>query len=92
MKLSKKAFALASGILWGVIVFLATIYVLLKGGGSTLVLLQQFYWGYNISWSGAFLGLIYGLIYGFILGWIFALFYNAFTGGGPKKTEERPME
>lgn len=87
MKFSKKALALALGILWGVIVFLATIYVLLKGGGHTLVLLQQFYWGYNISWGGAFLGLIYGFIDGFICGWIFALLYNAFVGG--KKKEEK---
>ena len=86
MKFSKKALALASGILWGVVVFLATIYVMLKGGGNTLVLLQQFYWGYNISWGGAFLGLIYGFIDGFICGWIFALLYNAFIGG--KKGEK----
>jgi len=85
MKLSKKAFALAFGILWAVCVFLSTIYVLLKGGGSTLVLLQQFYWGYAISWGGAFLGLIYGFIYGFVWGWLLAYLYNAFVG---KKKEE----
>ena len=89
MILSKRALALALGILWGAVVFLATIYVLLKGGGHTLVLLQQFYWGYNISWGGAFLGLIYGFIYGFITGWLIALLYNAFAGGGKKQT---PME
>lgn len=81
MKLSKKALALASGILWGVVVFLATIYVMIKGGGNTLVLLQQFFWGYNISFGGAILGLIYGFIYGFIGGWIWGLLYNAFVGG-----------
>ena len=79
MKLSKKAFALASGILWAICIFLATIYVMLKGGGHTIVLLQQFFWGYNISWGGAFLGLIYGFIYGFVYGWLFVLFYNAFA-------------
>jgi len=88
MKLSKKALALASGILWGAIVFLATIYVILKGGGHTLVLIQQFYWGYNISWGGAFLGLIYGFIDGFICGWIFALLYNAFLGGEKEEKVE----
>lgn len=85
MKLSKRALALASGILWGVCVFLITIYVIIKGGGNTLVLLQQFYWGYNISWGGAFLGLIYGFIDGFICGWIFALLYNAFVGSSEKE-------
>ncbi len=80
MELSKKGFGLALGVLWAICVFLATIYVLLKGGGDTMVLLQQFYWGYAISWSGAFLGLIYSFIYGFIFGWLLALFYNAFAG------------
>ena len=80
MQLSKKALALSLAVVWGVTVFLATIYVLLRGGGHTLVLLQQFYWGYNISLGGAFLGLIYGFIDGFVFGWLLALFYNAFTG------------
>lgn len=85
MKLSKRALALSLGILWAAMVFLGTLYVLLKGGGHTLVLLQQFYWGYNISWGGAFLGLIYGFIDGFIFGWIFGLLYNAFVGGAKKE-------
>lgn len=79
MKLSKKALGLASGILWGVMVFLATIYVLIKGGGNTLALLQQFYLGYDISVGGAFIGLIWGFIDGFICGWVFGLLYNAFS-------------
>jgi len=81
MKLSKRALALGTGILWGVAIFLATIYVMIKGGGNTLILLQQFFWGYSIGWGGAFLGLIYGFIYGFILAWIWGLLYNAFLGG-----------
>ncbi|MFZ5559539.1 MAG: hypothetical protein ACOZAL_01965 [Patescibacteria group bacterium] len=85
MTLSKRALALASGILWGVVVFVATIYVMIKGGGNTLVLLQQFFWGYSISFVGAILGLIYGFIWGFILGWIWGLLYNAFVGGGKEE-------
>ena len=78
--LNKKAFALANGILWAIAVFLATIYVLIKGGGNTLILLQQFFWGYGISFGGAILGLIYGFIWGFIYGWIFGFLYNRFAG------------
>lgn len=88
MELSKRALALSLGIIWSVSVFLATIYVMFKGGGNTLVLLQQFYWGYNISWGGAFLGLIYGFIWGFIAGWLIALLYNAFVGGKKNREEE----
>jgi len=84
MRLNKRALAFALGILWGVGVFLATIYVLLRGGGHTLVLLQQFYWGYNISWGGAFLSLIYGFVDGFVFGWMLGLIYNGFVGGRKK--------
>ncbi len=76
MKLDKKAFGLACGILWGLSVFLMTLWVLWRGGGSTLVLLQQFYFGYNISYTGAVIGLIWGFIDGFIGGWVFAWLYN----------------
>jgi len=79
MKLNKRGFALANGILWAIVIFVATIYVMLKGGGNTLVLLQQFFWGYAVSWAGAFLGLIYGFVWGFIYGWLFSAFYNRFT-------------
>ena len=86
MKLNKRAFALATGILWAVAVFVATIYVMIKGGGNTIVLLQQFFWGYNISFGGAILGLIYGFVWGFIWGWIFAWLYNLI---GREKKEEK---
>jgi tetrahydromethanopterin S-methyltransferase subunit G len=80
MKFSKKAFGLALGILWGVSIFLATICVMIIGGGNTLALLQKFYFGYDISFIGAILGLIYGFVHGFIWGWLFALLCNAFAG------------
>lgn len=76
MKLSPKAFGLACGILWGLTVFLCTFWVIWKGGGNTLGLLDRFYLGYSISYTGAFIGLIWGFIDGFIGGWIFAWLYN----------------
>lgn len=79
MKLDKKALALASGILWGLIIFVSTIWVFVKGGGQTLVLLQQFYFGYNISYLGAIVGALWGFVDGFICGWIFAWLYNKFV-------------
>ena len=78
MKLNKKAFGLATGILTGVIIFAATIFVMIVGGGNTLALIQKFCWGYEVNFIGAILGLIYGIIYGFIYGWIFAWMYNIF--------------
>jgi len=84
MKLHNTALGLASGILWGICIFIATLWVMLKGGGTTLVLLEQFYIGYSISWLGAFIGLFYGFIGGFIGGWLLACFYNCFSKGSSK--------
>ena len=79
MKLNKNAFGLAAGILWGVCIFLATIWVMYRGGGATFGKLDQFYIGYEISWLGAFIGLIYGFVEGYIFGWLFAWLNNKFV-------------
>ncbi len=92
MKLHNTAFALVSGILWGLWIFVATIWVILKGGGTTLVLLEQFYIGYSVTWLGAFIGLVYGFVSGFICGWLFAWLYNCFAKCGEKKEEKKEIE
>jgi hypothetical protein len=76
VKLNAKAFGLACGILWGLVIFVATFWVMIKGGGNTLALLQQFYFGYKISVLGAFIGLVWGFIDGFIGGYLFSWLYN----------------
>ena len=87
MKLHNTAFGLASGILTGLCIFVCTIWAMLKGGGNTLVLLEQFYVGYAINWLGAVIGLVWGFVSGFITGWLFAWLYNCFT---VCKKEEKP--
>lgn len=79
MKLDRKALALTSGIIWGLTVLVMTLWVIWRGGGATLSLLQQFYFGYSISYLGAIIGLIYGFVNGFICGSIFAWLYNRFV-------------
>lgn len=79
MKLNAKALGLAAGILWGVCVFLATVWVMYRGGGEHLELLAKFYLGYSVSWLGAILGLIYGFVDGFICGFVLAWLYNRFA-------------
>jgi len=81
MKLDRKAFGLAAGILWGLCVFLCTLWVVVGGGGEHLALLSKFHPGYAISVLGAFLGLVYGFVEGFVGGWLFAWLYNRFAGG-----------
>jgi hypothetical protein len=76
MKLRVRAFGLSVGIVWGLGIFVATLWAAAQGRGSTLVLLKSFYSGYSISFGGAIVGLIWGLVDGFICGVLIAWLYN----------------
>lgn len=79
-KLDRTALGLAVGTLCGLSVFLATIFLVLKGGevvGPNLALLGQFFFGYTVSTAGAFIGLVYGVVTGFVVGWLIGLLRNS---------------
>ncbi len=80
MKLSAKGLGLSLGILWGLSVFLATLWIIWRGGGATLQKLSQFYLGYSVTLGGAIVGLIWGFVDGLIVGALIAVLYNAFVG------------
>ena len=82
MKLDAKAFALASGVVWGVVVFLATILSLVRHGGETLSKLAQVYPGYTVSFVGSIIGLVWGFITMYVLGWVLISLYNKFSKPG----------
>lgn len=80
LRLDRTAFGLAAGLVSGVLLFLATLWLVLKGGevvGPTLQLLHSYFPGYTVSAAGSVIGLLYGLITGFIAGWLFAFLRNA---------------
>jgi hypothetical protein len=79
MKLHKTSMGLALGILWGAAVFLATGWAAWRGGGDHLILLNQFYLGYDLSYTGSLIGLVYGFVHGFVGGWVLAWLYNALS-------------
>jgi hypothetical protein len=65
------ALGVAVGVVSGFGLFLTTIILLLKGGpvvGPTLSLLGQYLVGYEVTWPGAFIGLIEAGLVGFVLG------------------------
>jgi hypothetical protein len=67
------------GLICGVVLFLMTAVLLVKGGpvvGPHLHLLGQYLPGYEVSWAGSFLGLLYGLFLGFIFGFAASWLYN----------------
>jgi hypothetical protein len=83
-RLDQVALGLGVGTLAGLGVFLATIILLIKGGevvGPNLALLGQFFYGYTVTVTGAFVGLVYGFVVGFVVGWLIALLRNAIVSG-----------
>lgn len=81
-RLSGRIMGTVLGFLLGALFFVATAWLLLKGGeevGPHLMLLGQFWPGYEVSWLGAFLGFVYGFITGFVAGWFVGRLYSFFA-------------
>jgi protoporphyrinogen oxidase len=79
-RLDRIAFGAAVGAVSGAALFLATLWLVLKGGqvvGPNLRLLGQYFPGYRVTLSGSLFGLAYGFASGFISGWLFAFLRNA---------------
>ena len=75
--LHKRAMGTAVGAAAAAAVFLATAIPLLRGGQHIpLELLQAYFRGYSVSWSGAFIGALWGGFVGFVLGWFLAFSSN----------------
>ena len=73
------ALGVAVGGLLGIGLFFATAMLLLEGGtdvGSHLSLLGNFFIGYEVSWTGAFIALLEGAIGGFLFGYLLAKAIN----------------
>jgi len=80
LKLDRVAMGLSLGLTSGALLFLATLILVLKGGGHvgpTLGLLGQYFPGYTVTGAGSMLGLLYGFVTGFVVGWCFAFLRNA---------------
>ncbi|WP_420628979.1 NAD(P)/FAD-dependent oxidoreductase [Candidatus Leptofilum sp.] len=81
-KLDSLALGMSLGIVTGLSLLLATLFLVATGGdvsGETLTLLAQFYPGYDITAVGSLVGLGYGFLTGFALGWGYAFLRNATT-------------
>lgn len=81
MKLNVKAFALTSGIIFGVGFMLATWWLLARNApGEVISKYATFFIGYTYSFIGGFIGLIWAFIYGLVLGGAFSWIYNKLVG------------
>ena len=82
MKLNATVQGLVSGIVAGFAIFIATNWLVLKGGyvvGPHLSLLSQFFIGYRVTFFGSLIGFAYAFVVGFVLGFFVARIYNWFV-------------
>ncbi len=78
LMLNSKILGLVLGMLFGSVIFVATNWLVIKGGGIVgphLSLLGQYFIGYRVSFLGSFIGFAYGFalgtLGGALVGWIY---------------------
>ena len=79
LRLDAAAQAISTGVLVGLGIFVATNWLVLKGGpvvGPNLALLAQFCPGYRVTFLGSLIGFAYGLVYGGVAGFAVSWVYN----------------
>ena len=84
--LNVKVLGLVLGILMGLAIFVATNWLVIKGGhitpdgeyvvGPHLQLLSQFFIGYRVSFLGSIIGFAYGFAVGTLSGALIGWIYN----------------
>ena len=77
--LNAKLMGIVLGMLIGGGLFLATIFLVIKGGpevGQHLSLLSQFFPGYTVTYMGSLIGFAYGFAVGLIIGSVLGAVYN----------------
>ena len=81
LPLHKSAFGIATGTAAALLIFLATVVVLVRGDRDVpLWLLQQYFAGYRVTWTGAFIGAAWSFFAGFVMGWFLAFARNLLVG------------
>ena len=77
--LNAKVLGLSLGLLFGIGIFIATNWLVLKGGqvvGPHLQLLSQYFIGYSVSFLGSLIGFAYGFALGTLMGACIGWIYN----------------
>ncbi len=83
LRLNATVQGFVTGTIAGLVVFIATNWLVLKGGyvvGPHLSLLNQFFIGYEVTFVGSLIGFAYGFGCGFIGGYLVARMYNWIAG------------
>lgn len=74
----KRALGVAVGLVSGLFLFALTAFhlILPKPDQANLNLLAEYFYGYDVSWRGAGIGLCWGFLTGFVTGWFVAFARN----------------
>jgi hypothetical protein len=75
----KRALGIAVGVVAGIVIFGVTAFHLTldpANEGLNIGLLAQYFYGYDVSWRGAFIGFAWGFGTGFVMGWFLAFVRN----------------
>ena len=78
-RLRASIMALVFGMVGGTALFVATAWLLVRGGervGLHLWLLSNYFPGYSVTWPGSVIGFFYGALCGGLIGWAMAWIYN----------------
>lgn len=82
LRLNARAWGISFGLLGGLGLLLATLFLVVKGGdhvGQHLELLGVYFPGYRVTTGGAFIGFVYGFVLGYGVGRIIGEVYNRLT-------------
>jgi hypothetical protein len=93
--LNAKVLGLVLGIVCGLTLFVATNWLVIKGGASVgphLALLSQYFIGYRVSFFGSLVGLAYGFALGTFCGTLFGWIYNKLTALRNGNSRSRQMD
>lgn len=83
LRLNARAWGIATGMLLALVLFLATNFLVLRGGpdvGTHLQLLSIYLPGYSVSVGGSLIGVAYMFVIGYGLGRIAGTAYNRIAG------------
>jgi hypothetical protein len=79
LRMNEQGWGIAFGLLFGVGLFAATNWLVIKGGdvvGPHLGLLAVFFPGYRVTFLGSFVGFVYAFVVGYGFGRTVSTIYN----------------
>jgi hypothetical protein len=74
----KRTLGVASGIVAALVVFAVTAFHVVEAPpeAPNIELLAQYFYGYDVTWRGAFIGAWWSFVAGFVAGWFVAFVRN----------------